>query len=225
MTFRNGQNGEGFAPTEGGAARHRPLEVTVGDRGVEGALRLFKRLVLRDGILREVKRHAHYEKPGDRRRRKIREAARRLIDQVGLTPFARAYPHQLSEGMRQRVALARAFCADPDLLLLDEPFASIDEQNRLLLQDELLAIWQATRKTVLFVTHSIDEAIALADRVLVMTARPARIKGDFAVPFARPRSVQVLRHRPEFARLAGAVWEILREEVLLARARETAAVP
>ena len=78
MTFRNGQNGEGFTPTDGRASRHRPLEVTVGDRGVEGALRLFKRLVLRDGILREVKRHAHYEKPGDRRRRKVREAARRL---------------------------------------------------------------------------------------------------------------------------------------------------
>jgi small subunit ribosomal protein S21 len=78
VTFRNGQNGEGFGRTDGGAPRHRPLEVTVGDRGVEGALRLFKRLVLRDGILREVKRHAHYEKPGDRRRRKVREAARRL---------------------------------------------------------------------------------------------------------------------------------------------------
>ncbi|GEM_PF-622921 len=78
MTFRSGQNGEGFTPTDGRASRHRPLEVTVGDRGVEGALRLFKRLVLRDGILREVKRHAHYEKPGDRRRRKVREAARRL---------------------------------------------------------------------------------------------------------------------------------------------------
>ncbi len=78
MSFRNGQNGEGSASTDGSAFRHRPLEVTVGDRGVEGALRLFKRLVLRDGILREVKRHAHYEKPGDRRRRKVREAARRL---------------------------------------------------------------------------------------------------------------------------------------------------
>jgi len=78
MSFRSGQNGEGYASTDGGAFRHRPLEVTVGDRGVEGALRLFKRLVLRDGILREVKRHAHYEKPGDRRRRKVREAARRL---------------------------------------------------------------------------------------------------------------------------------------------------
>ncbi len=78
MSFQGGQNGEGFASTDGRASRHRPLEVTVGDRGVEGALRLFKRLVLRDGILREVKRHAHYEKPGDRRRRKVREAARRL---------------------------------------------------------------------------------------------------------------------------------------------------
>lgn len=78
VSFRDGQNGEGFGRTDGGASRHRPLEVTVGDRGVEGALRLFKRLVLRDGILREVKRHAHYEKPGDRRRRKVREAARRL---------------------------------------------------------------------------------------------------------------------------------------------------
>src|SRR2546427_7036777 len=100
--------------------------------------------------------------------------AARYIEKVGLTRFARAYPYQLSGGMKQRVSIARAFATDPEILLMDEPFAALDEQNKLLLQQELLRIWDESRKTVVFITHSIDEAVALGDRVLVMTAQPGK---------------------------------------------------
>lgn len=157
-------------------------------------------------------------------KRQRHEAARRYIEMVGLSRFANAYPHQLSEGMRQRVAIARAFCAEPELLLMDEPFASLDEQNRALLQEELLNVWQTTGKTVLFVTHSIEEALVLSDRVIVMSARPARVIKDLAVPFERPRQPTELRLKPEFASLGRSVWEVLRQEVLLTRERESAVV-
>lgn len=155
-------------------------------------------------------------------KRQRREAARHYIEMVGLSRFANSYPHQLSEGMRQRVAIARAFCADPELLLMDEPFAALDEQNRMLLQEELLNVWQTSGKTVLFVTHSIEEAIVLADRIIVMSARPARIMGDLEVPFGRPRNPIELRLMPDFASLSRSIWEILRREVLLTRERESA---
>lgn len=145
-----------------------------------------------------------------------RERAMRQVDRVGLTRFRDAYPHQLSEGMRQRVSIARALAVDPDVLLMDEPFANLDEQNRLLLQDELLQLWQASRKTVLFVTHSLDEALRLADRVLVMTAGPGRIKAEVAVPFPRPRDFRAIRREPGYGELSAWLWEELREEVLQA---------
>jgi NitT/TauT family transport system ATP-binding protein len=148
-----------------------------------------------------------------------REEALRQIERVGLTRFRDAFPHQLSEGMRQRVSLARALAVDPDVLLMDEPFANLDEQNRLLLQDELLALWQASRKTVLFVTHSLDEALRLADRVLVMTAAPGRIKAEVAVPFARPRDFRAIRREPGYGDLSARLWEDLRGEVLAAEGR------
>src|SRR5690606_1387594 len=121
-----------------------------------------------------------------------------LLRTVGLTRFARAYPHQLSEGMRQRVAIARALAVDPDVLLMDEPFGALDEQNRLLLQEELLRIWEHTGKTVVFVTHSIDEAIVLADRIVVMSAGPGTIKATIPVPFSRPRGLSSVRTDPAF---------------------------
>ena len=148
-----------------------------------------------------------------------RERALRQIGRVGLDRFRDAYPHQLSEGMRQRVSIARALAVDPDVLLMDEPFANLDEQNRLLLQDELLQLWQASRKTVLFVTHSLDEALRLADRVLVMTAGPGRIKAEVAVPFPRPRDFRAIRREPGYGELSAKLWEELREEVLLAEGR------
>ncbi len=139
---------------------------------------------------------------------------------VGLTRFAEAYPYQLSGGMRQRVALARALANDPEVLLMDEPFGALDEQTRVLLQEELLRIWDQTDKTVLFVTHSIDEALVLADRVLVMSAAPGQIIAEFDVPFPRPRQVFELKRNPVFGELAFAIWERLRDEVNAARAAE-----
>ncbi len=144
-----------------------------------------------------------------------RETVRYYLDKVGLTQFARAYPFQLSGGMKQRVSVARAFANDPEILLMDEPFASLDEQTKVLLQDELLRIWEGSRKTVVFITHSIDEAVALGDRVLVMTARPGRIKADIPVTLPRPRSVLELKGSPAFAELVGRVWSLLRDEVVL----------
>ncbi|WP_216856133.1 ABC transporter ATP-binding protein, partial [Acidisphaera sp. S103] len=123
-----------------------------------------------------------------RPKRERLEIARQYIDLVGLTGFAQSYPHQLSGGMQQRVGIARALAVRPDILLMDEPFGALDLQTRDLLQDELLRIWQNDRKTVLFVTHSIEEAIYLADRILVFSPRPARIQRDIQVPFARPRN-------------------------------------
>lgn len=136
---------------------------------------------------------------------------------VGLTPFAGAYPFQLSGGMKQRVSVARAFANDPEILLMDEPFASLDEQNRLLLQEELLRLWEETRKTVVYVTHSIDEAVALGDRILVMTAHPGRVKAVVDVPFPRPRIAHRVRATPEYAHLCSQIWELLRDEAVKAR--------
>jgi NitT/TauT family transport system ATP-binding protein len=136
------------------------------------------------------------------------------LDKVGLTHFARAYPHQLSGGMKQRASVARAFATDPEILLMDEPFASVDEQTRALLQEELLRVWESDRKTVVYITHSIDEALVLGDRVVVMSARPGHVKAEIDVPLARPRSVYELKSTPEFAELVARVWEPLRREVL-----------
>ena len=147
------------------------------------------------------------------RRTARRAAAMEGLARVGLSAFARAYPAQLSEGMRQRVAIARALVADADVLLMDEPFSALDEPTRLLLQEELQGILVRTRQTVLFVTHSIDEAVLLGDRVVVLSARPATCRVEFVVPFARPRRYEDLRTDPRFGDLTVAVWEVLRGEV------------
>ena len=139
-----------------------------------------------------------------------------LLRQVGLGDFVNAYPAQLSEGMRQRVAIARAFAMDPEVLLMDEPFGALDEQTRLVLQDELLRIWEETGKTVVFVTHGIDEAMILADRILVLSARPGSIKADITVPFPRPRSIETVRANPEFNALFLEIWELLRDDAVVA---------
>ena len=145
------------------------------------------------------------------------EIVSHMLQTVGLTRFAEAYPYQLSGGMRQRVALARALANDPQVLLMDEPFGALDAQNRVILQDELLQLWDATDKTVVFVTHSIDEAIVLGDRVLVMSAIPGRIKASVTIPFDRPRSVYELKRDPAFGDLSYRIWEDLRDEVNAAR--------
>ncbi len=165
-------------------------------------------------VIRNVEYGLRFMGVGARQRR------RRALDhlrQVGLLAFQDAYPYQLSEGMRQRVSIARALATDPDVLLLDEPFANLDEQNRLLVQDDLLRIWQETRKTVLFITHSLDEAIRLADRVLVMSAGPGRIKTEVPVGLPRPRDFQQVRQDPRYGSLTARLWEELRGEVMRAR--------
>jgi NitT/TauT family transport system ATP-binding protein len=143
------------------------------------------------------------------------EAALKL---VGLSKFRNHYPHQLSGGMRQRGAIARAFVTDPAMLLMDEPFAALDAQNRAILQAELVRIWEETGKTVVYVTHSIEEALLLGDRTVVMTAQPGRIKQIIDVPFPHPRDLMALSATPEFGRLKLDIWRILEAEVMRARA-------
>jgi NitT/TauT family transport system ATP-binding protein len=138
--------------------------------------------------------------------------ARRYIELVGLGRFENSYPHQLSGGMQQRVGIARALAVQPDILLMDEPFGALDIQTRDLLQDELLRIGQKEKKTVLFVTHSIEEALYLADRVLVFSPRPASIQMDLRVPFGRPRSEEV-KADPEFIRIRQEIWHTLKHGV------------
>lgn len=150
----------------------------------------------------------------------IRETVDYYLDRTGLTRFAKAYPHQLSGGMRQRVSIVRAFANDPDILLMDEPFSALDEQNKLLLQEELLRIWDETRKTVLFITHSVDEAATLGDRIMIMTAQPGCVKRIVDVPFPRPRSVLELRAQPEYGEFVYSIWGQLREEVERVRSRD-----
>jgi NitT/TauT family transport system ATP-binding protein len=151
------------------------------------------------------------------------EAASRIeaaLKLVGLAKFRKHYPHQLSGGMRQRSAIARAFVTDPGMLLMDEPFAALDAQNRVILQAELVRIWEQTRKTVVYITHSIDEALLLGDRTVVMTAQPGRIKQIIDVPFPHPRDVLALSASAEFGRLKLEIWRVLEDEVMRARAEE-----
>ena len=151
----------------------------------------------------------------DRLRIDAEERDRRVdaqLELVNLTRFADAYPYQLSGGMKQRGAVARAFAVDPQVMFMDEPFGALDEQTRVGLAGELLALWERDRKTVLFVTHSIEEALALSDRVVVMTEHPGRVREILAVPFTRPRDPIELRADPEFGRLSVHVWHLLRTE-------------
>lgn len=153
----------------------------------------------------------------DKRQRSA--TADRLMAMVGLSQFGNSYPGELSGGMRQRVGLARALALDPELLLMDEPFGSLDAQTRMVMQDEILRIWETTKKTILFVTHSLEEAILLADRVAVFTARPGKIKEIVPVDLPRPRPADI-RSSPEFGRLYDHLYHLLREEVLKSLAME-----
>jgi len=159
--------------------------------------------------------------------RSEREArARALIASVGLRGFENHRPGQLSGGMRQRVALARALIMERPILLMDEPFAALDAQTKIVMQEELLRIFDATQKTILFVTHAIEEAILLGDEVVVMTARPGRIKEVIAVDLPRPRSLELV-NTPEFGALFDRTFHLIREEVMTAMAQQemTAAAP
>jgi NitT/TauT family transport system ATP-binding protein len=150
----------------------------------------------------------------------VREVVGHYLARTGLTKFAHYYPHQLSGGMRQRVSIARAFANDPEILLMDEPFSALDAQNKLLLQEELLRIWEEHKKTVVFITHAVDEAVFLGDRIMVMTAQPGKVKGFVAVPLPRPRNIMELQKTPEYGELIAHIWSSLREEVQRARRQE-----
>jgi NitT/TauT family transport system ATP-binding protein len=152
--------------------------------------------------------------------RATREArAREMLELVGLTPFARHYPHQLSGGMKQRVGIARALANDPEVLLMDEPLAALDAQTRTLMQEELLRIWAALGKTVIYVTHSLEEALLLGDRIVLLTARPGRVSQIFPVDLGRPRGLEI-RAAHAYGVLLEKIWSQLREEVLRAMAQE-----
>jgi NitT/TauT family transport system ATP-binding protein len=144
-----------------------------------------------------------------------RRTAQEFLELVGLEGFGHRYPHELSGGMRQRVAIARSLAYNPDLLLMDEPFAALDAQTREILQSELLRIWELHQKTIVFITHSLDEAIYLSDRIAVMTHRPGRIKAILDVPLPRPRAPEI-RNSTAFVQLRQQAWEILRDEVAFA---------
>lgn len=150
-------------------------------------------------------------------RGKPREQALQLADEwihrVGLANFGNHYPHQLSGGMRKRVALAQTFINQPEILLMDEPFSALDMQTRTLMQDELLRLWSASGGSVVFVTHDLEEAIALADRVFVLTARPATLKRVYDIDLPRPRVMSEVRYDPQFIELSKRIWDDLREEV------------
>jgi NitT/TauT family transport system ATP-binding protein len=155
-------------------------------------------------------------------RRAAREKARDWVDRVGLGGFESYYPHQLSGGMRKRVALAQTLVNEPSILLMDEPFSSLDVQTRGLMQDELLRLWSGGTErgaAVVFVTHDLEEAVALGDRVVVMTAGPATVKASFDVALERPRDAEEIRLTPEFLAIYREVWESLREEVQITRER------
>jgi NitT/TauT family transport system ATP-binding protein len=145
--------------------------------------------------------------------------AREWIARVGLVGFENHYPHQLSGGMRKRVTLAQTFINDPEILLMDEPFSALDVQTRIVMQDELLAIWSRSNASVVFVTHDLEEAIALADRVYVLTAGPATVKAVYDIGLPRPRITSEIRYQPEFIEISRRIWEDLREEVQVSYAR------
>ena len=156
-----------------------------------------------------------------------REVADRLLAMVGLTRFRDHYPAELSGGMKQRVAIARTLAYDPAILLMDEPFGALDAQNRELMQEELQLIWEKsgeqsgnqTRKTVLFISHDIDEAVYLADRVIVFTSRPGRVKADIRIDLPRPRAIDV-KKTAAYLEYRNRAWDLLRDEVLRTRELE-----
>lgn len=151
-------------------------------------------------------------------------AARDWLGRVGLTGFEDRYPHELSGGMRKRVQLAQALCLEPHIVLMDEPFSALDVQTRALMENELLALWQRDHRAVLFVTHDLEEAISMSDRVIVLSAGPAAHRvAEFTIDLPRPRDVDEIRLTPEFLEIHRRIWSTLRDQVMLARSRMSSA--
>ena len=191
--------------------------VLVRDAPVEGVSRDVGFLFQRDALLPWKTVGENVALPLALRNVSRRETEERVTDwvaRVGLRGFESNVPYQLSGGMRKRASLAQTLVYDPDIVLMDEPFSALDVQTRNLMEDELLGLWQGSGKTIVFVTHDLEEAIALADEVVVMTAGPARIKSHYTVNLARPRNVQEVRFDPHFTELYSAMWGDLRDEVL-----------
>ena len=198
----------GLTETTGGEIRanDRPVNGPGADRGmVFQSYTLFPWLTVRNNVEYGLRRKglAAPERRG---------IAERYLREIGLTDFADHYPKQLSGGMMQRVAIARALANDPDILLMDEPFGALDSQTRHSMQKLLLRVWEQSHKTVAFVTHDIDEAILLGDRVIVMTARPGRVKADITITIPRPRHPEIALE-PEFIALKRRIIEELRDEI------------
>lgn len=173
-----------------------------------------------------VKENAAYgiKTTGRWRGRESEEKVAYFLAKTGLSKFQEFYPSQLSGGMKQRLAIARAFATDPEVLLMDEPFAALDEQNKLLLQGELARLWEELRCSVVFITHGLDEAVLLGDRVAVMSSAPGRIIRDIEIPFARPRDMANMKRNLDARKIEEELWEVLRDEVLAARAQEDARI-
>lgn len=169
-------------------------------------------MMARDCLFPWLRAQANAELGNDFRGMARDENARRasvMLDAVGLKDFKAAYPKQLSQGMRQRVALARTFSMPADVLLMDEPFGALDAQTKLQLEEVLLSLWTEERRTVLFITHDLSEAVVMSDRVIVMSARPGRILADIRIPLSRPRSVRALQKDPQFHEIYAEVWSKL----------------
>ena len=154
-------------------------------------------------------------------KKEAQSRARDWVRRVGLAGFEEHHPHQLSGGMRKRVSLAAALINEPSILLMDEPFGALDVQTKAIMSNELLGLWEQTRPSVIFVTHDLEEAISLADRVLVFTAAPATMKRSYPIDLPRPRNVTEIRFDPRFARIYAQIWEDLRSEVMVAYERST----
>lgn len=198
----------GFLPVEGGSIKIEGREV-VGpgaDRGIVFQnFALFPWKTVLQNVLYGLERQG-------RSREAASEIARRQIAKVGLSGFENAYPAQLSGGMKQRAAIARTLAVDPGILLMDEPFGALDAQTRALLQGELLSIWRASPKTVIFVTHDVEESVRLASRIVVMSARPGRVKTTVDVPF--DRADPDFARTPAFAQTVDDVWRLVRDEAV-----------
>ena len=156
-------------------------------------------------------------------RRESYDKARSWVARVGLAKFEGHYPHQLSGGMRKRVALAQTFINEPEILLMDEPFSALDVQTRVLMQDELLKLWSEAKASVVFVTHDLEEAIALGDKVYVLTAGPATVKAVYPIDIPRPRVSSEIRYETHFIELSKTIWNSLRDEVQISHNRAAAA--
>ena len=207
----------GFIPVSDGSVRMDGAEISRSgpDRGVVfQSFALFNWLTVRENI----EFGPRMAGVGQRERA---ERVSGYLALIGLRKFADRYPYELSGGMKQRVAIARALANDPQVLLMDEPFAALDAQTRELMQEELLKIWEATKKTILFITHSIEEAVYLSSEVAVMTYRPGKIKRLFSVLLPYPRSDYNIRTTPEFLQLKLAIHELVREEIVRHAAEES----